>query len=96
MKKNCLACGIEKDTEIFEKYRYDEGVENPQFIDEPIEPFFELDCQPYGDKEGWRRVSICHECFYKLDPDMWISSDGWESLKPVVSFDDLPLLDNED
>ena len=89
----CQACGIEKDRAVLEVYPYDDGI-----IPEPIDPFFELDCEPWEDvapDDKWRRVTVCHQCFHRLQPDMWISSEGWRSLNPEVPFEALPLLEEE-
>ena len=95
MIKRCLACGIEKDTEKLEVVR-EEIRKHMGLVEEPTLPLWELDCQPYDDiseeHSKWRRVTVCTECLYRLDPDHWISSDCWKSLEPVVKFEDLPLL----
>jgi len=84
MQKKCLACGVEKDTSIKEVYPYpDDGI-----IDEPIEPLMNIDCQG----ADWRVATVCHECFHKLEPDMWISDRCWLALKPITPFDQLPKL----
>lgn len=89
---NCDACGVQKDDSILELYPWpDEDC----IADEPIEPFFTVSCQGYLDESiisPWKQCRVCHQCFHKLSPDMWISRNGWEHLNPVVSFDDLPLL----
>lgn len=90
MKRKCLACGVEKDTSVKEVYPYpDDG-----FIEEPIRPLMQIDCQgtrPYIDQAlAWRVVTVCHVCFHKLDPDMWINDEIWESIKPVTPFEQLP------
>ena len=87
MINKCLACGIEKDPELFEKYPYpEEGI-----ISTPIEPLIELDCESSDRVNGvFKQVTVCHECFHKLNPDMWISQEMWENLNPVTSFDELP------
>ena len=36
-------------------------------------------------------VIVCHECFKKLDPDMWISENYWININPSIPFDKLPL-----
>jgi len=85
MTQKCLACGVEKDTSIKEVYPYpDDGL-----IDEPIESLMTIDCQ--GTKD-WRVVIVCHACFHKLDVDLWISERCWQSLNPIVPFDQLPKL----
>jgi hypothetical protein len=83
MKMRCLACGVEKDTEVKEAYPYPED----GLIDEPIAPLFDIDCQGPND---WRKVTVCHECFHKLDPDQWINETGWNSLNPFTPFGKLP------
>ena len=93
MKLKCLACGIEKDTEVQEVYPFPED----GIIDAvPIEPFFFLEVQPWDDfqsaREKWRKTMVCHGCFHRLEPDMWISSKCWKALDPVTPFEELPLL----
>ena len=81
----CQACGTVRDPEALAVYPYpDDGI-----CDTPIPPLFELDCQPSVAGDGFRRVHVCHECFHRLDPDMWISQDMWEWLDPVTPFADL-------
>lgn len=90
----CSACGLEKDSSIKEVYPYpDDGV-----IDDPIDPFFTIDCQgPWlGESSDWRAVRVCHECFHRLEPDMWISIECWQSLAPVTPFEELPRLPKRD
>src|SRR5947208_378125 len=83
MRRRCLACNVEKDPSAKEIYPYaDDGL-----IDDPIEPFMTIDCQRGGD---WRVVTICHECFHKLQPDLWINDVGWKSLNPITPFEELP------
>jgi hypothetical protein len=78
-----MACGVEKDTESKEVYPYPED----GLVDDPICPIFNLDCQ---DGRDWRCVVVCHECFHRLDPDMWISRGCWEALSPITPFEELP------
>lgn len=85
MKQKCLACGVEKDTEIKEVYPFPED----GLIDEPIEPLMRVDCQGTAD---WRVVTVCHTCFHKLEVDMWISESCWRSLNPITPFEHLPKL----
>jgi len=96
MKIKCLGCGAEKDWETLEVYPYPE---EDRFITEPIQPLFCLDCVARDDvpdeHRKWRRVVVCHECIHKLDPDMWISSRCWKSINAVTTFEDLPLLYDE-
>jgi hypothetical protein len=94
MKQKCQACGVEKDSEIKEIYPYpDDGV----IDDQPITPFFDLHCQgPHvADVSDWRVVTVCHNCFHRLEPDMWISDNCWKALNPVIPFEQLPKLYDE-
>lgn len=82
MKRKCQACGVEKDDAVLEYYKHDDSlVQN-----EPIRPLFDLECQSKSDYDDFRIATVCHECFHKLDPDMWIGESCWESLTPVVPF----------
>ena len=59
--------------------------------DVPIDPLFVLCCEGWGaHADDWRHVVVCHGCFDRLDPDMWISSDCWAKLTPLVPFEKLP------
>jgi hypothetical protein len=86
MKTKCQACGVEKDTEVLEYFPYDHGI----IKDEPIPPLLTIGCQP-NDTSNFRKVTVCHSCFFKLDPDMWIGEECWKKLNPVVPFKDLPF-----
>ena len=91
MKRRCLACGIEKDASLKEVYPYPED----GLIEDPINPFLTIDCEgPRIDGVvDWRVVTICHDCFHKLDPDQWISARCWASLHPLIPFEQLPKLE---
>jgi hypothetical protein len=84
----CHGCGTEKDPNVLEVYPYPE---DDDICEDPIPPFFPLDVQPQGGS-GWRKATVCHECFHRLEPDMWINQRMWEGLNPTTTFDDLPLL----
>jgi hypothetical protein len=86
MKQKCLACGVEKDTEVKEIYPFPED----GWIDEPLRPLLTIDCQGQG--KDWRVVTVCHHCFHRLDVDMWISDRCWLALNPITPFADLPIL----
>lgn len=45
-----------------------------------------------GNEGGWRAAVACWVCFWKTDPDLWISQTCWEALSPVVPFEKLPPL----
>ena len=83
----CLACGIEKNPAVFEKYPYEE--DNITTI--PVPPLFEIDCQPSG-KKVWKKVIVCHKCYHALEPDMWISEHCWKGINPITPFEQLPNL----
>ncbi len=35
---------------------------------------------------------VCWKCFWKTEPDMWISERQWRALNPIVSWLYLPLI----
>jgi hypothetical protein len=84
---HCMGCGTEKNLDKLESYPYHED----GITDRPIAPLMDLDCVG---KTETKRVRICHECFHKLSPDMWINQNGWEFINPVISFSELTS-DNE-
>jgi len=85
----CCGCGAEKDMSVLEIYPFPE---DETFCKEPIQPLLSLECQP-NDKSGeWKLPIVCHECFKKLDPDMWISEKCWIGINPTVAFESLPSL----
>jgi hypothetical protein len=87
----CFACGVEKDTEVLEPFPYPDC-----FVDEPLAPLWILDVQSNDwPPREWRTTVVCHECFHKIDPDMWIREDHWNNINPVVPFDRLPLEDKQ-
>lgn len=92
-RAKCLACGIEKNRQHKEIYPY----AGYGIVEVPIDPLMELDCQgdPFNDGSGqsdFRKVLVCHPCFHRLSPDMWISKECWEALKPITPYVDLPKL----
>jgi hypothetical protein len=92
MKQRCLACGVEKDASIKEVYPYPED----GLIDDPIEPFMSIDCGGFGPGwSDWRVVTVCHDCFHKLDVDMWISESCWQSLNLITPYEQLPKLETK-
>jgi hypothetical protein len=86
---NCFGCDVQKDTDVLETSPY---ADEDGIVDYPIKPLHVIDCEPglMGASE-WKVVVVCHECFHKLDVDMWISENCWKSLNPVVPFEKLPL-----
>ena len=94
MKMRCFGCDVEKDTEVLEISPF---AEEDGLTDEPIDPLMVLDCQgpripndPNNYSE-FRMVVVCHACFHKLSPDMWIGKTCWETINPKVPYDKLPM-----
>lgn len=94
MIKRCFSCGIEKDTKLKEFYPYQSEVINTE---EPINQLFVIDCSPKG-HGPYRICVLCHKCFHFLEendgPDMWMMEVEWESLKPLIPFNKLPIFDH--
>lgn len=86
MEMKCFGCGCPKDTKALEFYTQDDRLVQ----DVAIDPLFVLCAESRIADVGWKHVVVCHSCFAKLDPDMWISSDCWKSIDPVVDFKNLP------
>ena len=40
----------------------------------------------------FRRATCCADCCERMDCDQWASRGEWESLKPLVPFEQLPEL----
>lgn len=79
----CLACGIEKDVSRLEYYPYKELCS-----EDPISPILiGLECECNDGRI--RLVNVCHECFHKLDPDMWINEEEWKSINPITEINEL-------
>lgn len=89
----CWGCGTNKDSDVLESYPYPE---EDRLTDEPIPPLFVIDVQPQEKEDGdrYRIVVVCHECFHKLDVDMWIGSNCWRKLNPKIAFEKLPFYDS--
>jgi hypothetical protein len=85
----CQGCGVEKDPNILEisPHHEEDGL-----CDSPIAPLQRLDCQDYNFHDKFRSVLVCHECFHKLQPDMWIAREHWEDINPVIPFEHLEFL----
>ena len=82
----CFGCGVEKDLAVLETYPF-EDVDNT----EPIDPLFVVVC---NGTHGCRACVVCHQCFHKLDPDLWINETIWSSIGPLVPYEKLPVLDH--
>lgn len=84
----CEGCGVEKDDQVKEVYPW---AEEEHFIADPITPFMYLEVQDYDPTSSeYRLVRVCHACFHKLKPDHWISRANWDSIGPVVPWENLP------
>ena len=46
------------------------------------------------DGKKCRAAVVCWPCFWKTDPDMWISPAQWDALQPRVPYAQLPLFDH--
>ena len=93
----CHVCGVEKDPAVLERYPF---ADEDAIIEDPIEPLFDLDCQP-GDESGnahgvWKKITFCHTCFHRLRPDMWTCQEHYEALNPVTLYNDLPDLPEDE
>lgn len=80
----CYGCGVCKDVQKEEVYPYpdEDGI-----TDSPISPFFVVECES---SIGWKAVVVCHECFHRLQPDLWIGERCWLGINPVVPLEKLP------
>lgn len=96
MKMRCFGCDIEKDIDIKEASPF---AEEDGLTDKPIPPLQVLDCQGPSipndhhnyDEYEFRMVVICHTCFHKLSPDMWISENCWKQINPTIPYEKLPM-----
>ncbi len=80
----CFLCGTEKDPSILETFPYEEGSLTQE---EPIDPLLVIECET---NSVWRAAVVCHHCFHRLDPDMWVLGKHWDSMDPKVPFRLLP------
>lgn len=85
----CYGCGVEKDMNVPEKYPWPE---DDSICDDQIPPLFVLEVEPHVQGDGFRAAAVCHSCFHRLDPYVWISERCWISILPEVPFGDLPKL----
>lgn len=86
----CHGCGAVKDPAAREVYPYPE---DDVTTARPVSPLFELDVEPHERGAAFKVATVCHHCFHRLQPDMWISQRGWEAINPVTPFGDLPEAD---
>ncbi len=84
----CFACGRFTDEvkdgptpdEVAQAERWETGI---------------LDVHSGRKDEPCRAGIACWVCFWKTDPDMWISPEHWIALNPLVPYEKLPVLDHE-
>lgn len=87
----CYGCGIEKNPAADEVYPWPE---DDKLATDPIPPLLVLDCQGETDCDDYRAAVVCHGCFRKLDPDMWIGESCWIRINPKIPFAQLPQFDS--
>lgn len=85
---HCHACLTKKDMMVLEKYPYQE---EDHIISDPIDPLFSIDVEP-DDGDDWRSVSLCHECFHKINADHWVSQSCLRLIECKTAFAELPKL----
>lgn len=80
----CNGCGAEKDPAALELYPWpdEDGVTVGL-----ISPLFHVEV---AGGSGCRVAAVCHSCFHRLSPDMWISRAGWDAIRPVTPYEGLP------
>ncbi len=89
--KTCPVCLTIKDTEVKEVYPFPDD----HIVLHPIDPLMEMDVQPDDCDTGkWRRIAVCHQCYHRLQPDMWISEECLRQVQCKTPFTELPLLDD--
>lgn len=83
----CFKCSKEIVSEtpapVFQRWHY-----NPAFVVEVIGG----GCKGDGEE---RCTVVCWHCLNEINPDMWMSDEGWDSLLPVVPFARLPICDHD-
>ena len=80
----CDCCGVDKDPTQLELYPYPDDC---LCDDEPIEPLLQIEC---SSPTVSKLCVVCHCCFHRILPDMWIDRKWWESLNPTTPFESLP------
>ena len=77
----CNGCGVVKDTALYEEH------DISSLVQAPVPPIIALCC--HGTNEEWRTAVVCLDCFKRMDPDMWVNLAIWESISPVVPYENL-------
>lgn len=87
---HCYGCGAAKDMTAEEVYPWPD---EQSLGDGPLPPLFCIECVGVArghPGDGYRMAVVCHACFHRLDPDMWIGERAWAGLNPRVPYDRLP------
>lgn len=50
---------------------------------------------PGGTPGACRATVLCWACMDTLGVDMWLSEEGWDSCKPFVLFEQLPIYEHD-
>ena len=50
----------------------------------------------HGSELGCRAAVACWVCFWRTEPDLWISPGDWAALNPRVPYEKLPAFDHSD
>lgn len=83
----CQGCGVEKDTTTYEVYPYPD---EERFGNDPMPPLLDVDTDLPDGKGSSRWALVCHRCYSRLDPDMWIDKKTWDAISPVTRYEDIP------
>jgi len=83
----CLACGTEKNLDELEIFPHEDMLTQ----DEPIQALVTIECQSNDDPADFRIAIVCHDCYFKLEPDMWISEACWLEINAITPFSVLPI-----
>lgn len=77
----CHGCGVAKDMTAPEVYPWaaEDGLH-----DGPIRPLLAVNVDD-------RTATVCHACFHRLSPDVWVGREAWEAIDPATRYDDLPM-----
>ncbi len=86
----CMACGIDRDMSIKERC-VDGKIFHSDALLDPIQ-FIDCERNLYPYPSDWRTISVCVQCFTRLEPDIWVSENCWKSLDPVTPFEKLPKM----
>jgi len=63
-------------------------------VKEPIDALIELEVEDAFPDNPFRKILVCHHCYHKLRPDMWISKGCLEMIGCKTPFEKLPLAED--